>query len=253
MTGRPATPRFGLNRCTQAIAARVPTRYGRFSSFSTGFSTDTWRYLATTRPVATSYPQATVGFAQGPSHAPNAPALEQSSPMPTPAPTPSNRLLRAAEAEREDLRRHREKLLAQRETLRSELDRIDASLEAVRERETLLQRLTGPAGESERPASVAVDSDIQAEQQPRPGTVLRGPAIRRAAVGMLLTHPDRPGALHYRDWYQLLDKGGTPSPAKTRSPSSSPSSAGRQSCAGAPKRGFMTARPDSRIPTPPTT
>jgi hypothetical protein len=208
MTERPEAVQVVLRRYAQAVTAGVPALCERFHLFYTGFSTDTWCQAATERSVAMSYPQATVGFAQGPSHAPNGPALELSSPMPSPAPAPSNRLLRAAAAEREDLRRHREKLLAQRETLRSELDRIDASLEAVREREALLQRLTGPAGESRPPASAAVDGAVEAGQQPRPGTLLRGPAIRRAAVEVLLRHPDRPEAMHYRDWFQLLDQAG---------------------------------------------
>jgi hypothetical protein len=39
-------------------------------------------------------------------------------------------------------------------------------------------------------------------------TPLRGPAIRHAAVRVLLEHPDRPDALHYRDWFALLQEAG---------------------------------------------
>jgi chromosome segregation ATPase len=99
---------------------------------------------------------------------------------------PSNRLIRAAHAEREDLRRHREKLLAERETLRAELARIDSSLELVHEREALLDRLAGSGAEA----------------------LQRGPAIRRAAVEVLASEPGRPDALHYRDWFQLLGRAG---------------------------------------------
>jgi hypothetical protein len=34
--------------------------------------------------------------------------------------------------------------------------------------------------------------------------LLRGPAICRAAVQVLLDHAGRPEAMHYRDWYELL-------------------------------------------------
>src|ERR1700745_3333841 len=34
-----------------------------------------------------------------------------------------------------------------------------------------------------------------------PRAALRGPAIRSAAVRVLLEHPDRPEALHYREWF----------------------------------------------------
>jgi hypothetical protein len=38
--------------------------------------------------------------------------------------------------------------------------------------------------------------------------VLRGPAIRQTAVKLLLDDPRHPQALHYRDWFALLDQGG---------------------------------------------
>jgi hypothetical protein len=124
-------------------------------------------------------------------------------------PTPSPRLLRAAQAEREHLARHRQELLQARENMRAELDRIEASLREVGEREALLDRLTGaarrdhvPDGEAERLAGRAGEHSDDAP------TVLRGPAIRREAVRVLLAHPDRPEALHYRDWFTLLQDAG---------------------------------------------
>ena len=42
----------------------------------------------------------------------------------------------------------------------------------------------------------------------RPGGLLRGPAIRRAAVEVLLAQADRPEALHYRDWFDLVRAAG---------------------------------------------
>jgi len=125
----------------------------------------------------------------------------------TPAPTP--RLLKAAEVEREQLARHRRELLAARESLRVELQRIEGSLDEVVERETLLDRLVGvlpatpPEAGGPAPRAAAADDDDQ--RAPR---VLRGPEIRRAAVRLLLAQPERPEALHYRDWFALLRPAG---------------------------------------------
>ena len=124
--------------------------------------------------------------------------------MVPPTPTPSGRLVRAAAAEREDLRRHRERLLETRESLRVELARIESSLQEVDERDALLDRLTGPA--EPRAATTAVPpapADAGAST-----TLLRGPAIRRAAVEAMLRHPERPEALHYRDWFEALRQAG---------------------------------------------
>jgi hypothetical protein len=129
---------------------------------------------------------------------------------PTPTPTPS--LLKAAEREREQLARHRRELLDARETLRAELERIDSSLATVQERESLLDRLVGvpvgdgDAGEGEGLAGRSASDDVRDEDEGR--TVLRGPDIRREAVRVMLSHPGRPEALHYRDWYELLQEAG---------------------------------------------
>ncbi len=131
--------------------------------------------------------------------------------MVPPTPTPTPRLLKAAEAEREQLARHRRKLLETRESLRAELNRIENSLEEVTELETLLERLVGvPAGgEADGEEALAgrpTDEDTGDEGEGL--TVLRGPDIRREAVRLLLTHLGRPEALHYRDWYALLQEAG---------------------------------------------
>jgi hypothetical protein len=119
-------------------------------------------------------------------------------------PSPSARLLRAAAAEREDLTRHRDRLVGAREQLREELARIDASLRDLDERAQLLDRLAGPqatARGDEQPTAVDPTSGRAAPK-------LRGPAIRRAAVEALLALPKRPEALHYRDWYAALRDAG---------------------------------------------
>jgi hypothetical protein len=193
--------------------------------------------------------------------------------MVPPTPAPTTRLLKAAQAEREQLARHRRELLQARESLRNELERIEGSLEEVAERESLLDRLAAPpsartgAGASREVESahlvaprgeagrgVGADarwagdgagdgSIVGAEgrdgvnvhagainqregEGPRttttqdrdPGDVgdlsdaalvtLRGPEIRREAVRVLLAHPDRPEALHYREWFALLQDAG---------------------------------------------
>jgi hypothetical protein len=117
--------------------------------------------------------------------------------------------VKAAEAERAQLARHRRELLEARESLRAELERIEGSLEELAERETLLDRLTGPPltaaeadGDAERLARRTSDEDES--------VVLRGPAIRREAVRVLLAQPDRPEAMHYRDWFSLLQAHGFP-------------------------------------------
>jgi hypothetical protein len=120
--------------------------------------------------------------------------------MVPPTPTPSARLVRAAAAERADLGRHRERLLAARDRLRAELAGIEASLRDLDERDALLDRIAGQA-----PAVAVSPSPGSAS----PGaTPLRGPAIRRAAVDVLRSLPDRPQALHYRAWFDAVRAAG---------------------------------------------
>jgi hypothetical protein len=122
-------------------------------------------------------------------------------------PGPSARLLRAAAAERDELARHRGRLLTAREQLRDELARIDASLHELDERARLLDRLAGPAGAEH--AAPGSDDPPTDDRQPRPAAgTLRGPAIRRAAVEVLLALPERPQALHYREWYEAVRAAG---------------------------------------------
>jgi hypothetical protein len=113
------------------------------------------------------------------------------------------RLVRAATAERAELARHRERLLAARATLHEELDRIEASLAEVEDRDALLARLAGPQTAPESSAREGVVAEARPDGVPAE-RLLRGPAIRRAAVQVLLDQPGRPEALHYRDWYARL-------------------------------------------------
>jgi len=105
------------------------------------------------------------------------------------APEPSTRLLRAVAAEREQLRRQRQRLAAEADELRRALARIEAGLAEIDERCTLLDRLA-PAPDHEREP-----------ERPAAGA-LRGPAIREHAVEVLLrSGRDR---IHYREWFELL-------------------------------------------------
>lgn len=123
-----------------------------------------------------------------------------------PTPSTSNRLLRAAAAERAELARHRERLTAARAALRQELDRIETSLGEINDRDALLARIapedTDASGENAGHGMPPVSLVRPA------GDVLRGPAIRKAAVRLLLEHPERPEAMHYRRWYELLTAAG---------------------------------------------
>jgi hypothetical protein len=161
-------------------------------------------------------------------------------PMVPPTPTPSARLVRAAAAERADVARHRERLLGVRERLRAELAGIEAALRELDERDALLDRLAGPppaavpAATAEANAAAAGRTSgagaVPAPAAPAGGrlarlggeaasgasgraargeaTVLRGPAIRRAAVEVLRALPERPQALHYRAWFDAVRAAG---------------------------------------------
>src|SRR4051794_546303 len=118
---------------------------------------------------------------------------------PTPTPTPSARLVRAAAAERAELARYRDRLLAARARLRAELDDVEASLRELDERNALLDRLAGPV--AERPVATPVAG-------PAGAMPLRGPAIRRVAVEVLRARADRPQAPPYGDWLEALRAAG---------------------------------------------
>ena len=143
--------------------------------------------------------------------------------MVPPTPSPSNRLVRAAAAEREDLRRHRERLVESRETpARAELARIDASLQEVDERDALLDRLTESTVEMARAdprwhSGPRPRADIRAATEADAGaggadesvaSLLRGLQSAAPRSRCCCCHPQRPEALHYRDWYKAVREAG---------------------------------------------
>lgn len=139
-------------------------------------------------------------------------------------PQPSGRLLRAASAEQTDLVRHRERLTRRRARLLGELRALDEALSAVDRRLDMLAQLAGPPpatedperepigrGPSELPAhgTTAVAEDLADSERARlADPPLRGPAIREAAVRVLLAQPEQIEAVHYRRWYELLTEAG---------------------------------------------
>lgn len=125
-----------------------------------------------------------------------------------PTPTTSLRLARAAAAERAELARHRDRLLAARRRFRDELDRIEASLAELDDRDALLSRFTPEEGTLAVTQNASPSQTRQGGPIPEGGWLLRGPAIRHTAVRVLLDHPERPEALHYRRWYGLLTDAG---------------------------------------------
>jgi len=136
-----------------------------------------------------------------------APGVEPLRPMTRRSPAPSARLLRAVAAERGDLERRRAALLERSRRVQEELDEIRAGVAELDERLALISRLAGEDSARER----SCEGEANAERDsPGEGSrpVLRGPAIRAAAVRTLLAHPRRPEAMHYREWFELVAQAG---------------------------------------------
>jgi hypothetical protein len=130
-------------------------------------------------------------------------------------PHPSTRLLRAAVAERDDLARHRDRLTQERSRLLGQLRELDEGLAAVDRRLEVLAELAGDpeaiSPEAISPEAISPEPAAGNESAADPGenrTLLRGPAIREAAVRVLIAQPGPIEALHYRRWYELLVEAG---------------------------------------------
>ena len=116
---------------------------------------------------------------------------------------PSPRLLRAAHAEREDLRRRREQLVAARDETVASLSEIERALAGLNERELLLRQLAPASPERD----IKMTPEVAADDETAPAALLRGPAIREAAVRILIRN-NQAEALHYREWFELLTREG---------------------------------------------
>lgn len=119
--------------------------------------------------------------------------------------------MRAADAERAELDRHRDRLHAEREELRAELARVEAGLAEVDERRRLLDRLApalavGPGADETDTDGVGTAVPLHRELTPAVDQrrALRGPAIRETAVELLLSGLYGIEALHYREWFELV-------------------------------------------------
>jgi septal ring factor EnvC (AmiA/AmiB activator) len=119
------------------------------------------------------------------------------------APPASARLRRAAQAERAEIKRHRDRLTATRDDLRAELARIEAGLADLEDRQRLLDRLLGATAAAGSHQPTPVQPDDVSRSSDRAQAILRGPAIRAAAVRAVAQNPGRE-VLHYRDWYELV-------------------------------------------------
>jgi hypothetical protein len=136
--------------------------------------------------------------------------MSRSTAMSVSLPNPSSRLLRAAVAERADLERHRERLTGERNRILGELRQLDETLATVDRRLDVLAELAGPTAASATHTTGGAGHET-AVPDPAPDqghTVLRGPAIREAAVRVLIAQPGAIDALHYRQWYELLLEAG---------------------------------------------
>lgn len=118
---------------------------------------------------------------------------------------PTRQLMRAADAERDQIDRRRKTLGGRRDELLAELAEVEASLATLGEREMLLSRLVPIAGN----AGAATERELRgtevvaADGGEEAGQVLRGPAIREAAVEVL-AGSGAVEAIHYREWFELL-------------------------------------------------
>jgi hypothetical protein len=115
---------------------------------------------------------------------------------------PSNRLRRAAAAERAAVGRDRDRLLRRRERLVAQVAELDDAVQAAEERLALLSTL----GQAPEPVAAADATACNASGDSQ--RVLHGLAVRETAVRVLISHPGRIEALHYRDWYELVRHAG---------------------------------------------
>jgi hypothetical protein len=114
------------------------------------------------------------------------------------APAPSARLVRAVAAERAELERHRARLKTEAEELRAALGRIEFGLAEIDERRGLLDRIA--------PTPAETDVEADGPDEGGDGKALRGPDIREVAVKLLVDNGRE--AMHYREWYELLERAG---------------------------------------------
>jgi hypothetical protein len=118
----------------------------------------------------------------------------------------SSRLKRAAAAERVLLAQRRERIERACAGVRTELERLERELADIDEHLALLVRIAPSAGDDAPPTNR--NGDTALHQRPGVARVLQGPAIRATAVRLLVEREPAVDAIHYRDWYRLLEEHG---------------------------------------------
>jgi len=126
--------------------------------------------------------------------------------MPSPSSRVSVRLKRAAAAERALLAQRRERIETARAGARTELERLERELADIDDHLALLIRLAPGTADDAQPTQ----RNGHALPQPEPAVtrMLQGPAMRETAVRLLVEHEPPVDAIHYRDWYRLLQEHG---------------------------------------------
>ena len=106
-----------------------------------------------------------------------------------------SRLVSAAVAEREKLRRRLQTLTARQSALRDELDRVLAERGAIEEQLLILNRLTHGQESPARTRSRTDTRDLR---------TLRGRGIRETAVRLLASSEKADDVIHHSDWYAMF-------------------------------------------------
>lgn len=135
--------------------------------------------------------------------------------MPPKTPPPSVELVDAARAELQRIERHSAQLERTRDDLASQLASVEAALADIMNRQALLARLTQGSASDATGDATPVGADV-AEASVSPITSdsngapqsLRGPAVRKTAVRVLLSDSRAVDGIHYREWFDCLVRRG---------------------------------------------
>jgi hypothetical protein len=118
----------------------------------------------------------------------------------------SSRLSAAATAERERLEREVTRVERRAADAAADLQRLVNEQQALRERLELLDRLAPPPPVQEE---LSLEEDELTEPPPEPPNgYLRGARIRTVAVHLLAASVAADAAIHYADWFALLERAG---------------------------------------------
>lgn len=121
-------------------------------------------------------------------------------------PGTSTRLSAAAAAERERLEREMIRIERRAADAAVDLQRLVDQREALRERVALLDRLAPPPPLQEE---LKVEDDVPTEPPAAPPNgYLRGARIRTVAVHLLAASDEADSAIHYADWFAMLERAG---------------------------------------------